>query len=545
MTSECSQIQPPEPRSLGVDRSLQSSRSETEAQPSALSNKRERGHGSVTHQRNHSHHRRILLASSAAATLLTLTLTLLAARLPLFDASPQVLLPDPPPESDLFSRISHTLASAVLRWDAFHFAHVAADNYVYEHEWAFFPGMPLHVMPGAGRLVGFLKYLGAYYPPRPRTEDVLLGGLVASAALTWWSVVPLYDLSVEVLGSSDAAFLAAALSLLPSSPVTLRIAGPSEPFFTFFSYTGMLSCIRRRWLSAALHFFVAGTFRSTGFFLSGFLIWGMLVEPIINGHRVSLTMILYATALSALTIVPFMHHQYAAYQLFCTHTREPASWCGAFPPFVYTYVQAKYWNVGFLRYWTVQQLPNFLLGAPPLALLFAFSLYHIRQALLPRLREVVSAPVASSGTARTPTTPSAGSIHKSEPARTGIQAPSDAAHDRRHSRSTSTTPTATPTPASTSTSTSTPIPAATSCLTPFLRSSITPHAIHALAMSLLLLFASHTQIVLRQAASMPLTYWAAAWLLVERPRMGRLWVGWSVVWGAVSCVLWGVFLPPA
>ena len=69
--------------------------------------------------------------------------------------------------------------------------------------------------------------------------------------------------------------------------------------------------------------------------------------------------------------------------------------------------------------------------------------------------------------------------------------------------------------------------------------------IHALLMALLWLFASNTQIVLRQAAGLPALYWAAAWLLVERPRVGRWWVGWSVVWGAVSCVLWAAFLPPA
>jgi len=34
-------------------------------------------------------------------------------------------------------------------------------------------------------------------------------------------------------------------------------------------------------------------------------------------------------------------------------------------------------------------------------------------------------------------------------------------------------------------------------------------------------------------------------LLVEHPRLGKWWVGWSVVWGAVSLVLWWTFLPPA
>ena len=81
---------------------------------------------------------------------------------------------------------------------------------------------------------------------------------------------------------------------------------------------------------------------------------------------------------------------------------------------------------------------------------------------------------------------------------------------------------------------------------PFLaNTAIIPHALHALAIALVLLFAAHTQIALRQAAALPTTYWAAAWLVAEHPRAGKAWVTWSVVWGAVSVVLWAVFLPPA
>jgi phosphatidylinositol glycan class V len=47
----------------------------------------------------------------------------------------------------------------------------------------------------------------------------------------------------------------------------------------------------------------------------------------------------------------------------------PSSWGTiAIPPtlFPYTSVQSKYWNVGFLKFWTFQQLPNFLMAAPVL-----------------------------------------------------------------------------------------------------------------------------------------------------------------------------------
>ena len=80
---------------------------------------------------------------------------------------------------------------------------------------------------------------------------------------------------------------------------------------------------------------------------------------------------------------------------------------------------------------------------------------------------------------------------------------------------------------------------------PFDSLSLAPHGIHAFVFTSILLFASHTQIILRFAASLPFTYWSAARLLVEHPQLGMWWIGWSVVWGAVSLVLWSTFLPPA
>lgn len=125
-----------------------------------------------------------------------------------------------------------------------------------------------------------------------------------------------------------------------------------------------------------------------------------------------------------------------------------------------------------------------------------------------------------------------------------------------------------PTPSeSQSTATTTAPPdSRTEALNPFLAPTLTPHALHALFLALTLLFTAHVQIVLRQAAALPLVYWAGAWLVVRdspaqdaaggpsgrggnekggRWRWGTMWVGWSVVWGAAALVLWAAFLPPA
>ena len=110
----------------------------------------------------------------------------------------------------------------------------------------------------------------------------------------------------------------------------------------------------------------------------------------------------YALVLPALAVYPFVAHLRTAYRVFCAHDYASEStsgsgsgsvpvsvrpWCTAVPPSVYTYVQARYWNSGLLLYWTTSQIPNFVLAAPPLVLLFAYSGVYLRRGLVPRLRE--------------------------------------------------------------------------------------------------------------------------------------------------------------
>jgi len=66
--------------------------------------------------------------------------------------------------------------------------------------------------------------------------------------------------------------------------------------------------------------------------------------------------------------------------------------------------------------------------------------------------------------------------------------------------------------------------------------------------TILLLFFSHVQICLRQAATDPVIFWTAAELLQRRGDgrpWGRWWVRYSATWGAIAIVLWATFMPPA
>lgn len=95
--------------------------------------------------------------------------------LPPFDTSHLIAQPKP------------GLASALLRWDAFHFSSIALSGYQHEQRFAFFPGVPLlsrffgEVGLRAFRLIGLCDRVLV------QESDVLIGGASAAFLLCDWT----------------------------------------------------------------------------------------------------------------------------------------------------------------------------------------------------------------------------------------------------------------------------------------------------------------------------------------------------------------------
>lgn len=156
-----------------------------------------------------------LLSRVSVATLLYLT----SSYLPLFDASPYTI---PAPSSTLPS-----FSSSLLRWDAFHFIAIAKAGYSREHLWAFFPGVP-----------SLLRFAARISPPVDDPTFALARVALIHAAIAIPTTRVIYYLTLRHFHSPSFALLAALLSLLPASPVTLYLAPYAEPIFTFLSYAG-------------------------------------------------------------------------------------------------------------------------------------------------------------------------------------------------------------------------------------------------------------------------------------------------------------------
>ena len=88
-----------------------------------------------------------------------------------------------------------------------------------------------------------------------------------------------------------------------------------------------------------------------------------------NAVKTSLRVIIF----NGIILAPFILFQLYGYVLYCIPpdlTRGTAyrPWCDKLIPLPYSYIQDSYWNVGFLRYFELKQIPNFLLATPMILL---------------------------------------------------------------------------------------------------------------------------------------------------------------------------------
>ncbi|RKP37479.1 hypothetical protein BJ085DRAFT_36695 [Dimargaris cristalligena] len=401
-----------------------------------------------------------------------------------------------------------------VRWDAIYFVHLAEEgHYIYEQEHAFFPMLPM-----------LMRFFATYvlFPLIPalgyRITIILAGILVSNAAFVG-SAVALYQLGCEVVGNTSLAYLAALCYCFTPSNVFMS-AIYTESLFALFSFVCLRLVARRRYLTAAYFVFLSSLTRSNAITYCGFFLYDFLVRPL---RRVrpqlswlvgylwgSFRAVFYClVALSGLALF-----QVYGYQLYCTSPLVDRPWCHHRIPLMYNFVQSHYWNNGFLKYYELKQIPNFLFASPMVILSFAGIISYARYDWLRFLT-------------------------------VGLWqgAPSDLI--QRSSGTTTTTPP--PSPATRKTEVS-----------PYFRESLLPHVYLWLVMLLYTLLNMHVQIITRFFSSQPLVYWYSAHLFLQSDqtaassRKGQRLTGSATcllyyysLYGFIGVVLFSNFFPPA
>ncbi|KAL7904399.1 GPI mannosyltransferase 2 [Trichoderma velutinum] len=282
------------------------------------------------------------------------------------------------------------LATRLTRWDALYFMKAARDGYVYEQQWAFGAPLPLSVR-------GML-WLFKPLTPLVGGDDAALEPVAAIIFTTFShliAVLALHRLTLVLFGNKTLAYVAAVLHIL--SPAGLFLSAPyGESPFACLSFIGNLlfatgvqssAGIGKRilaFLSAGIFFGLATGFRTNGL-LSGLLfaveaIRGLLAffrQPSISRLALLASLIIGGLSIAAGSVVP----QTVAWFRYCKIDlidAEPRPWCSRLVPSIYTFVQAYYWNGGFLKYWTPNNIPLFILASPVLTLLIKSGVQVIR-----------------------------------------------------------------------------------------------------------------------------------------------------------------------
>ncbi|KAG2202461.1 hypothetical protein INT47_013077 [Mucor saturninus] len=260
-------------------------------------------------------------------------------------------------EIQLETTSKHVL-NVFLRWDALYFLHIAEHGYIYEQETAFFPVLPL--LSRALTHSVFLplrQILGTKY-------TLLLSGVTIANVSFVLAAGALYKLTLALLPGNKRLAYMSSIAFCLSPPAMFMSSFYTESLFAFLTFTGMTYIAQKKYFTAALLWGITSAIRSNAIIYSGFfyydLIWTRLIK------RQHITTGILKSILYTLTVCSgFVFFQYLGYQRFCSLDRQ---WCTEKIPLLYSFVQKEYWGNGFLAYYEMKQIPNFLLAAPIIAL---------------------------------------------------------------------------------------------------------------------------------------------------------------------------------
>lgn len=291
---------------------------------------------------------------------------------------------NPPPMTNStpssLQKITSNLLGGFNRWDAIHFTHISQFGYIFEHNAAFFPMYPLSV------------HLFTIFLLQSNTL-FLLSSIFLNFVYFNVTAVYLYKLTQCVFMEKNIAPLT--LFLFCLNPANVFFSAPySESLFSMLTFTGLYLLYSNSFYLSLIPIGFSSFCRSNGLLNVGYLLYFCTRCYLSRGKHNFVTFTVYFSKclLSVVVIIAgFFVYQYYIYLILCERDlgdTVPAAirkyaqdnnyklvadfiierWCFKFLPVAYSYIQARYWQVGFLTYWTWRQLPNFLLATPVILL---------------------------------------------------------------------------------------------------------------------------------------------------------------------------------
>lgn len=295
------------------------------------------------------------------------------------------------------------LFRGLTRWDAQYYIHIAKYGYTYENTLAFFP-----LFPNSIKYLALMFNIG--FPFLNFTNSVVIVGIVLNFICFVKASLILYDLSEKVFKNTKIAYRTAILFCVNPASVFFT-ALYSESMFVYLTFYSMRESINNNPL-IFLPLALSSLVRSNGLVNFGFPGFTWLKNFLVNSvpNYVSENRYYHASVYSlifnlrhifisllqgifqiSLCFFPYYVYQIYIHSIFCNVEfnanaiplqvqkfanennlllpgKGELPWCNYSIPTAYSYVQKKYWNVGFLKYYQLKQIPNFILAFPVLYL---------------------------------------------------------------------------------------------------------------------------------------------------------------------------------
>ncbi|RUS21599.1 GPI mannosyltransferase 2 [Endogone sp. FLAS-F59071] len=294
-----------------------------------------------------------------------------------YDSASDTIL-QPLSSSPLLNHLARPALAVFLRWDAFYFLHIAEQGYIYEQEHAFFPLVPLmaRAVARTGRFEPRDRRAPSLLQPvvwvlGDRCAIVIAGTLISNISFIL-AAGELYRLTRAVFPEQPRLAFLTGLAYIFTPSSMFMSAFYTESLFALLSFWGMREWADGRNWSAAVAWATAGGVRSNALVYAGFFVWKEVVIGIKEGKWKDIKDVAYrlftTIGCSLVVLSGFAVFQWYGYQQYCIKFTPPRPWCGATIPMLYGFVQREYWNNGFLCYYEIKQIPNFLFAAPMIAL---------------------------------------------------------------------------------------------------------------------------------------------------------------------------------
>ncbi|CDK28082.1 unnamed protein product [Kuraishia capsulata CBS 1993] len=268
----------------------------------------------------------------------------------------------------LITYITNTV-ERLVSWDAVYFVDFFKSGTVdYEQHWVFGPAWWRLV-----HVVGTRLTSNYYW--------VIIIGFLITGICHFGTSVMVYFLTKSIFQDEQMGQRAALLSVL--SPAGVFLTSPySESLCSFLTMCGLFLheqsfdratlTVKSKvfYLFSGVLFGISLTVRSNALLLGAIFAYDFAILAYSKLFLLSLVPL----ASGALTGSFFVWLNYLPYKELCP---ERGEWCDSAIPSLMLYAQAHHWNNGFLKYWTPNNIPNFLFALPTIYL-FSASLWEFR-----------------------------------------------------------------------------------------------------------------------------------------------------------------------